>query len=77
MTAFTCNNDFISKLNTCFKTSTGVCIDLILTIKPKRFQNTGVVETGVRDHDKLIFSFLKISFRKINYLIVSANHLIK
>ena len=49
MNTFIADNDFnnIIKLNTYFKTSTGTCIDLILTNKPKRFQNTGVIETGV------------------------------
>ena len=40
MTTFMSDNDFINiiKSNTCFKTSTGTCIDLILTNKPKSFQ---------------------------------------
>ena len=48
MTTFMSDNDYINiiKSNTCFKTSTGTCIDLILTNKPKSFQNTGVIETG-------------------------------
>ena len=41
------------------------CINLILTNKPKNFQNTGVIETGVNDHHLLIFSFLKTSFKKM------------
>ena len=67
MTTFMSDNDFINiiKSNTCFKTSTGTCIDLILTNKPKSFQNTGVIETGVSDHHLLIFSFLKTSFTKM------------
>ena len=82
MTTFMSDNDFINiiKSNTCFKTSTGTCIDLILTNKPKSFQNTGVIETGVSDHHLLIFSILKISFTKMpskNYVIVSTNRLIK
>ena len=41
MNTFMCDNDFINiiKSNTCFKISTGTCIDLILTNKPKSFQN--------------------------------------
>ena len=64
---FISDNDFINiiKSNTCFKTSTGTYIDLILTIKPKRFQNRGVIEIGVSDHHLLIFSFLKTSFTKM------------
>ena len=61
MTTFMSDNDFINiiKSNACFKTSTGTCIDLILTNMRKSFQNTGVIETGVSDHHLLIFSFLK------------------
>ena len=82
MTTFISGNDFINiiKSNTCFNLSTGTCIDLILTNKPKSFQNTGVIETGVTDHHFLMFSFLKTSFAKchqINYVIVSTNRLIK
>ena len=64
MTTFMYESYFfnIIKSNRCFKTSTGACIDLILTNKPKSFQNTGVVETGVSDDHLLIFSFLKTSF---------------
>ena len=82
MTTFMSDNDFINiiKSNTCFKTSTGTCIDLILTNMPKGFQITGVIETGVSDHHLLIFSILKISFTKMpskNYVIVSTNRLVK
>ena len=45
-------------------TSTGTCIDLFLTNKPKRFQNTGVIEIAATDHPLLTFSFLKTSFTK-------------
>ena len=37
MITFMADNDFIFKSNTCFKTSTGTCIDLILTKKTKKF----------------------------------------
>ena len=59
MTTFMADNDFINiiKSSTRFKTSTGPCIDLILKNKPKRFQNAGVMETGVSDHHLLIFTF--------------------
>ena len=67
MATFMSDNDFIIiiELNTCFKTSTGTCIDLILTNKPNSFQNTGVIETGASDHHLLIFSFLRTSFTKM------------
>ena len=44
------------------KTSTGTSI---LTNKPKTFQNTGVMETGVNNHHLLNFSFLEIFFSKM------------
>ena len=49
MTTFMQDNNFanIIKSNTCFITPYGRCMDLILTSKPERFQNTGVIETGV------------------------------
>ena len=53
------------KFNTCFKSKPGSCIDLILTNRPKGFQNSGVMETGISDHHALIFSFLKTTFTKM------------
>ena len=38
---------------------------MILTNKPKRIQNSGVMETGISDHQALIFSFLKTTFSKM------------
>ena len=61
------DNSFVNliKSNTCFKSKPGSCIDLILTNKPKSFQNSGVMETGVSDHNALIFSFLETTFTKM------------
>ena len=61
------DNSFVNliKSNTCFKSKPGCCFDFILTNKPKRFQNSGVMETGVSDHHVLIFSFLKTTFTKM------------
>ena len=61
------DNSFVNqmKFNTCFKSKPGSSIDLILTNKPKRFQNSGVMETGVSDHHDLIFSILKTTFAKM------------
>ena len=62
------DNNFVNliKSNTCFKSKPGRCIELILTNKPKSFQNSGVMETGVSDHHALIFSFLKTTFTKMS-----------
>ena len=60
------DNSFVNliKSNTCFNSKLGSCIDLILTNKPKSFQNSGVMETGISYHHVLIFSFLKTTFTK-------------
>ena len=62
------DNSFVNliKSNTCFKSKPGSCIDLILTNKPKSFQTTGVMETGISDHNVLIFLFLKTNFAKMS-----------
>ena len=54
------DNSFVNliKSNTCFKSKPGSCIDLILTNKPKSFQNSEVMETGVSDRHALILSLL-------------------
>ena len=40
------------KLATCFKSSKGTLLDVLLTYKPKSFQKIFVCETGLRDCDK-------------------------
>ena len=53
------------KDKTCFKSlDNPSCIDLILTNKPRSFQNSGVIETGLSDFHKLTITVLKTSFRK-------------
>ena len=61
------DNSFVNliKSNACFKSKPGSCIDLISTNRPKSFQNSGVMETGISDHDALIFPFLKTTFTKM------------
>ena len=57
---------------TCFKNiDKPSCIDLILTNKPKSFQDTKVIETGLSDFHKLTISVLKISFKKEKPNIIS------
>ena len=50
------DHSFVNLIKSSFKSKPGSCIDLILTNKPKSFQNSGVMETGVSDHHALIFS---------------------
>ena len=58
-------NSFI-KQPTCFKNPKNPsCIDLILTKKPRSFQSTCVIETGLSDFHRMTVSFLKTHFRKL------------
>ena len=43
------DNNFVNltKSNTCFKSKPEICIKLIFTNKPKQFQNSGMMETGI------------------------------
>ena len=41
------------------------CIDLILTNRPKSFQSTCVIETGLCDFHRMTVSVLKMHFRKL------------
>ena len=47
---------------TCFKSSDGRCIDLILTNKKHSFQKSQSFETGVSDHHHLIYTMMKTTF---------------
>ena len=47
---------------TCFKKTTGTSIDILLTNRP-RFLKTGIFETGLSDHHKLILSFFRSFFK--------------
>ena len=50
---------------TCFKSiENPSCIDLILTNKPRSFQKSSVLETGLSDFHLLTFTILKTHFRK-------------
>ena len=50
------------KSNTCFK-GEGSCIDLILTNRKYSFKNTCSFETGLSNHQHLIYSAMKTTFR--------------
>ena len=54
------------KQPTCFENPENPgCIDLILTNKPRSFQNTCVRETGLSDFHRMTISVLKIHSRKL------------
>ena len=53
------------KANTCFKSETGSCIDLILSNQKHSLQNTGSFDCGLSDHHFLIHTTLKASYCKL------------
>ena len=56
----------IIKQPTCFKNpEKPSCIDLILTNRPKSFQSTCVIETGLSDFHRMTVSVLKMHFKKL------------
>ena len=64
MVDFDLNN--IVKDKTCYKNSNNPsCIDLILTNKPRSFQNTTTFETGLSDYHKMILTSFKCSYDKM------------
>ena len=51
---------------TCFKNILNPkCIDLILTNRPKHFQNSLTFETGISDFHKMIITIMKVKFKKM------------
>ena len=55
----------IIKGPTCFKSSKGRCIDLILTNKRHSLMKTQSFETGFSDHHHLIYTILKTTYSKV------------
>ena len=53
------------KDKTCFKNpDKTTCIDLIITNRPKSFQNSMVIETGLSDFHKMCIAVMKIYYSK-------------
>ena len=62
----------LTKQPTCFKNpQTPSCIGLILTNRPKSFQSTCVIETGLSDFHRMTVSVLKMHFRNLPPRIIS------
>ena len=60
---YSCKN--LIKDNTCFKNSLKPsCIDLIITNRPKSFQNSVTVETGLSDFHKMTLTVMKVFYKK-------------
>ena len=57
---------------TCWKNSAKpTYIDLVLTNRPKFFQNTNVVETGLSDFHKIVVIIMETTFRKLKPKIIN------
>ena len=52
------------KHNTCVKYDGGPCIDLLITNLKFLFMKTNSFETGLSDHDHMIYTILKTKFEK-------------
>ena len=66
------NLNSLIKQPTCFKNPENPsCINLILTNKPRSFQSTCVIETGLSDFHRMTVSVLKSNFRKLPRKIVT------
>ena len=50
---------------TCFKSSNGSAVDLILTNNSYLYQKSQSFETGISDHHHLICTMLKIKYEKM------------
>ena len=60
------------KGKTCFKSlSNPSCIDLFITNKPRSFQNTQTINTGISDFHKMVLTVLKSSFKKCEPKVIS------
>ena len=63
-----CNNFDLASLikePTCFKNPENLsCIDLILSKKPRSFQNFFYIDTGLSDFCKMVLSVMEKSFQK-------------
>ena len=61
----TYNLSNLVKSATCFKSSKGTLLDMLLTNKPKSFQKTFVCETGLSDCHKLVVKIFRSTFIKL------------
>ena len=61
-----CDLSSLIKVPTCHKNlEKPSCIDLLLTNRPKKFQLSTVVETGLSDFHKMTVTIMKTSFEKL------------
>ena len=59
--------DFTNLINqkTCLQSENGSSLDVILTNRPRSFQMTSVIETGISDHHKLTTTFFRSHFQRL------------
>ena len=53
------------KTPTCFKTTRGTLLDVLLTNKPNSFQKRVVCETGLCDCHKMLFTIFRSTFIRV------------
>ena len=59
------------KDKTCLKSpNKPSCIDLIITNRPKNFQNSMVIETGLSDLNKMCITVMKMNYSKHKFSII-------
>ena len=56
---------FTALVVTRVKSSKGSSIDVMLTNRPRRFNHTSLIETGMSDSYKLILSLIRVFFKRI------------
>ena len=61
----TYNLSNLLRLATCFKSSKGTLLDVLLNNKPKSFQKTFVCETGLSDCHKLVATIFRLTLIKL------------
>ena len=68
MSGFCGENGLVNliKTPTCYKNPENPkCIDLMMTNKPRSFQNSMTIETGLSDFHKMKISVLKMTYKKL------------
>ena len=58
-----CKN--IIKSKTCYKSQEGSCINLFITSRYSVYQFSHVFETGINDHDLMVYTMLKSTYAKL------------
>ena len=66
----TLNLTNLVKSETCYTNNHKSTIDLFLTNKPRSFQFTSVTETGLSDYHRLITTFIKSHFSRLEPKII-------